>query len=168
MRFTIKNLLETDADTFWNKIFFDEAFNQALCVGHLKFRTFRTLELKREPNGVVIRRTENSPAAEVPKIIAKVLGDTVSYVEEGRFDPTSKRWSFSAIPAVASNKIRSVGEIWVETRGEKRIERFVEVDIQVKIFGIGSMVEQLIEKQSRELYDQAGHFTNQWIREKGL
>jgi len=168
MRFTLKHLIETDAETFWNKLFFDEEFNRSLCSGHLKFRTFRTLDLKREPNGVITRRTENSPAADVPKIIAKALGDTVSYIEEGRFDPTSKKWSFSAIPGVAANKIHSVGELWVETRGDKRIERFVEIDIQVKIFGIGSLVEQLIEKNSRELYGKAADFTNQWIREKGL
>jgi hypothetical protein len=168
MRFAIKHLLETDVDTFWHKIFFDDAFNRALCVDHLKFRIFKTLDFKQEPNGVITRRVENGPPAEVPKVVAKALGDSVNYVEEGRFDPASRKWSFSVIPAVAANKIRTVGELWVEPRGEKRIERFIEVDIQVKIFGIGSMVEQLIEKQTRDLYDRAASFTNQWIREKGL
>jgi hypothetical protein len=168
MHFTIKHLLETDADTFWNKIFFDEAFNRALCVDHLKFRVFKTLDLKREPNGVITRRVENSPPAEIPKVVAKVLGNTVNYVEEGRFDPAVQKWAFSVIPAVAANKIRSVGELWVDARGEKRIERIIEVDLEVKIFGIGSIVEQLIEKQSRAMYDQAASFTNQWIRDKGL
>lgn len=168
MRFTIKHIFETDVDTFWNKVFFDEAYNRALCVDHLKFRLFNTLDLKRESNGVITRRTENGPPAEVPKMVAKVLGDTVNYVEEGRFDPTSKKWSFSIIPAMAANKIQSVGELWVEPRGDKRIERIIQIDLQVKIFGIGSMVEQLIEKQSREMYGKAADYTNKWIREKGL
>jgi len=117
---------------------------------------------------VVTRRTENSPAAEVPKVVANVLGNTVNYVEEGRFDPATKKWSFQIIPAIAANKIHSSGVLWLETRGEKRVERFVEIDVQVKIFGIGSMIEQQIEKQSRESYGQAAAFTNQWIRDKGL
>ena len=30
------------------------------------------------------------------------------------------------------------------------------------------MLESLIEKQTRQSYDQAAAFTNRWIQEKGL
>jgi hypothetical protein len=72
------------------------------------------------------------------------------------------------IPHVASSKIQTDGELWVEERGEKKVERIVRVDNRVKVFGVGRLVEELIEKQTRDNYDKAATFTNQWIREKGL
>ncbi len=168
MRFTIKHLIETDADVFWDRIFFDEEFTRALCVDHLRFSVFRVLSFEKRADGVITRRIENAPPVEVPKVVKKVLGDTVKFVEDGRFDPQAKKRHFRVIPAVASDKILTSGELWVEPRGDKRVERFCAIQTQVKIFGIGKIVEDLIEKQTRANYDQAAVFTNRWIREKGM
>jgi hypothetical protein len=58
--------------------------------------------------------------------------------------------------------------MWVEPRGDKKVERVVEVDSTVKVFGVGGMIEKLIENATRQSYDQAAAFTNQWIASKGL
>ena len=168
MRFTINHLIDTDEETFWQKIFFDEPFNRELCLGHLGFEVFRVLEMKREQNGVITRRIQNQPPAEIPGPVKKALGDSTSFVEEGRFDPASRKWRFKVIPAVAPDRIRTDGLLWVEPRGPKRVERIIEVETTVKVFGLGRLVEELIARQTRESYDRAAVFTNRWIREKGL
>jgi len=168
MRFTIRHVIDTDEETFWQQIFFDEPFNRELCLGHLKFEVFRVLEMNREPDGAITRRIQNQPPAEIPGPVKKALGDSTSFVEEGRFDPASRRWRFRVIPAVAPDRIRTEGQLWVEPRGEKSVERVIEVEISVKVFGLGRMVEELIARQTRSSYDQAAVFTNRWIREKGL
>jgi hypothetical protein len=168
MRFTIRHVIDTDEETFWRKIFFDEPFNRELCLGHLKFEVFQVLEMSRQRDGVITRRIRNQPPAEIPAPVKKALGDSTSFVEEGRFDPAARRWRFRVIPAVAPDRIRTEGQLWVEPRGDKRIERFVEVQTTVKVFGLGRVVEELIARQTRSSYDQAAQFTNRWIREKGL
>jgi hypothetical protein len=168
MRFTVKHAIDTDEETFWEKIFFDEPFNRELCLGHLGFEVFQVLEMKREPDGVITRRIRNQPPAEIPAAVKKALGDSTSFVEEGRFDPAARRWRFRVIPAVAPDRIRTHGQLWVEPRGDRSVERVVEVETTVKVFGLGRVVEELIARQTRESYEQAALFTNRWIREKGL
>ena len=58
--------------------------------------------------------------------------------------------------------------MWVEPRGDKRVERFVDVDNTVKIFGLGKILEAFLEKEMRKSYDSAAEFTNKWIAEKGF
>ena len=168
MRYTIRHTFNTDEATFWGKIFFDPAYNEALFQKHLKFNVYRVLELDKQPDGSVHRRVECAPPVEVPAVAKKILGETTSYVEDGRFDPKSRRFAVEVIPKVGGDKIKTRVSMWVEPRGDKKIERIVEVDNEVKVFGVGKIIEAFIEKQTRASYDQAASFTNQWIAEQGL
>jgi len=168
MRYTIRHIFDTDADTFWGKIFFDPAYNETLFLQHLGFSQYKLLELDRQPDGSIKRRVECSPKVEIPAAVKKVIGDTASYVETGRFDPTTQRFSVEVQPRVAADRIQTRVTMWVEPRGDKKVERFVEVDSAVKVFGVGSMIEKLIEAQTRASYDSAAAFTNAWIADKGL
>jgi hypothetical protein len=42
------------------------------------------------------------------------------------------------------------------------------VDITVKIFGVGGAIESFIERTTRDSFEKAAIFTNEFIREKGL
>ena len=66
MRYTIRHTFNTDADTFWGKLFFDPAYNEALFKQHLKFNFYKVLELQHAPDGSVHRRVECAPPVEVP------------------------------------------------------------------------------------------------------
>ena len=64
--------------------------------------------------------------------------------------------------------MRIGGKFWVEPRGDKRIERICEVDISVNIFGVGGIVEKFVESETRDSYEKATVFTNDWIKKHGL
>jgi hypothetical protein len=168
VRYKIQHLFNTDEATFWEKIFFDPEYNQALFVDYLKFDPYRVLEHVQNPDGSIRRRVECAPPVEIPAVARKVLGDSTAYVEEGRFDPKTRRFSIEVIPRVAADKLKSRATMWVEPRGDKKIERFVEIENEVRIFGIGKMLEAFIEKQTRDVYDEATAFTNDWIAKKGF
>ena len=168
MRYTIRHTFNTDADTFWGKIFFDPDYNETLFLKHLGFTSYKLLELDKQPDGSVTRRVECTPKVEIPAAVKKVIGDTASYVETGRFDPKTKRFSVEVQPRVAADRIKTKVSMWVEPRGDKQVERVVEVDSTVKVFGVGGVIEKLIENATRTSYDQAAAFTNQWIASKGL
>jgi hypothetical protein len=168
VRYTIKHTFNTDVDSFWDKLFFDPDYNQALFEGHLKFNNYRVLQLERGSDGSVHRRVECAPPIELPAVAKKAIGDSTSYVEDGRFDPKSRRFSVEVTPRVGGDKIKTHVTMWAEARGDKRIERIVEVDNSVNIFGIGKILEAFVEKQMRATYDEAAAFTNRWIAERGL
>ncbi len=168
MRYTITHTFNTDVDTFWDKLFFDPEYNQALFQEHLRFNLYRVLELDRRADGSIHRRVECAPPIELPAVAKKVVGDSTSYVEDGVFDPKSRRFTIEVTPKVGADKIQTHLVLWAEPRGDKRLERIVEVDNSVKVFGVGKVLELFIEKQSRATYDSAAEFTNRWIADKGL
>jgi hypothetical protein len=168
VRYTIKHTFNTDPDTFWNRLFFDPAYNQALFQDHLKFSSYRVLGLERAADGSVHRRVESAPAIELPAIAKKAIGDSTSYVEDGRFDAKTQRFSVEVTPKVGGDKIKTRLQLWVEPLGDKRIERVVDVENTVQIFGVGKILEAFIEKQMRATYDEAARFTQRWIADKGL
>lgn len=168
MRYTIRHSFDIDADTFWNKLFFDPAYNQALFEGHLKFNVYRVLKLEHGSDGSVHRRVECAPPIEVPTVMKKIVGESTSYIEDGRFDPKTQRFTIEVTPKVGADKIKTVLTLSVEPRGTKKIERIAEVDTSVSVFGVGKLIEAFVEKQMRATYDSASAFTQQWIAQKGL
>ena len=165
MRYTIRHTFDTDADTFW-KVFFDAEYNRALFVDHLKFKSYRVLELDRRDDGSVVRRVECAPPMEVPAVARKIFGDATSYVEEGRYDPKSARFSVSVVPKVGADRVHTRVEMRVEPRGERRIERIADIDNTVKVFAIGKVIEAFIEGETRKSYDASAEFTRKWFAEK--
>jgi hypothetical protein len=168
VRYTIKHTIETDVDTFWEKLFKDAEFNRAMFVEGLRFITYNVLEDVQEPDGTVRKRVECAPKIELPAPARKIFGDTAGYTEIGRFDPKQRKYFADVIPKVAADKIKTSSELWVEPRGDKRCERLVVVDNSVKVFGLGTLLEGFIEQQTRDQYSKSADFTNRWIREKGL
>jgi hypothetical protein len=168
LRYSIRHSFDIDSDTFWNKLFFEHEYNQALFVGHLKFPVYRVQEFKRASDGSVHRRIECAPPVEVPAVARKIVGDTASYIEDGRFEPNTRRFKLEITPKLGADKIKTSVTLWVEPRGNKRIERIAEIDNSVAVFGVGKLVEAFIEKQTRATYDASAAFTRQWIVQKGL
>lgn len=168
MRYRISHLTNTDIDTFWDKLFFDEAYNEALYSGHLRFSTYNVQKLEKQADGTVVKRVEAAPPIELPGTIKKVLGDFSSYIEDGVYNPKTRRYVVNVTPSTAADKVKTRVEVWCEPKGDKQCERIAEIDNEVKIFGVGKVVEKFIEQQMRDTYDKAAEFTNRWIAEKGL
>jgi len=167
MKASYSHTFNTDADTFWNKIFLDAAYNKALYLEGLKFPEYEVLE-ERDTGSSVVRRVRIVPKQDAPAAIQKLAGGRVAYTEEGTFDKNAKRYRFKVVTASMADKIQTSGEIRVEPAGEKKIRRIIDMTFEVKIFGVGGMVESFIGKSMSESYDAAATFTNKWIAEKGL
>lgn len=167
-KFTLRNIFETDRETFWNRVFFDAEYNRRLYLEGLKFKDFELIELTGEPGGVRTRKMRTEPQSEAPAVVTKLIGGSLSYVEEGRFDPATMRWTYTITTSKLADKVKIGGTFWVEPRGDKRVERICDCEVSVKIFGVGGAVESFIEKTTRESYETAAKFTNDFIREKGL
>lgn len=168
MKFTCRNIFNTDADTYWSKIFFDPEYNRGLYVEALQFKKWELVELTGEPGGVRTRKQNLEPKSDAPAVVQKLVGGSIGYVEQGRFEPNGRIWTYNVQLSKLADKVTIGGKFWVEPRGDKRIERFCDVDISVNIFGVGGVVEKFVEKETRDSYEKATAYTNQWIAKHGL
>ncbi len=164
--FTLRHTLDTTPDTYWGRVFFDAEYNLRLNRDALGFRQYDVLEEKVAEDGTRTRRLRMLPKDEPPAVVKKLVGDSPS-TEEGRYDATQRRYTFSIQPPSLADKIRIGGSVRAEPKGEK-MERVVDFEIKVSIFGVGGVIESFIEKTVRESYDRGAAFTNTFLREKGL
>ena len=164
--FTLRHTLDTTPDIYWDRVFFDADYNVRLNRDALGFRQYDVLDEKTAEDGSRSRRLRMLPKDPPPAVVKKLVGDEPS-TEEGHYDPAVRRYAFTIQPPSMADKIRIAGTLRAEPKGEK-MERVVDFEIKVSIFGVGGVIEGFIEKTVRESYDRGAAFTNVFLREKGL
>lgn len=165
---TLRHEIDTDEDTYWSKIVFDETFNKDMYERHLKMPGWNLLEMN-DGEAKLTRKVKVEPdAGNLPGPVKKVIGDKLSYVEEGTFDKKTKRYTFVVHPSALPDKTKISGEMWVEKLGDKKIARVCKMSVDVKVMLVGGMVEERILSDLRVSYDKGTTFTNQYIKDKGL
>lgn len=163
----LRHEINCDEDTYWSKCVFDEGFNRELFLQHLKFPNWSVLESK-DDEGKLVRRVQvDPPVAGLPTALKKVIGDKLSYVEEGTFDKKSKRYTFKVVPSTLADKTKVNGELWCEKAGDKKVVRRCRITVEVKVFMVGSMVEDRIVDDLKVSYDKGAEYTNAWLAKQG-
>jgi hypothetical protein len=153
-------------DAFWDKVFFDDEYNRRLYAEALRFPKYE--KLSQEDRGTTIfRRVRATPPQEAPAAIQSLMGGAFYYEEEATFDKATKVLRFKTIPSKLAEKIKIDGTMRTTPSGA-RLRRIVDVRIEVKIFGVGGMVEGFVAKTVKESFDRGARFTNDFLREKGL
>jgi hypothetical protein len=165
---TIRNDIDTDEDTYWKECVFNAAFNEKLYKEGLKFLGWKMLDSKDDDSKITRRIQVDPPVGNLPGPVKKVIGDRLSYLEEGSFDKKTKRYSFKITPSSMAEKTKVTGEMWVEKAGDKKVTRFTKVSVEVKIFMVGGLVEERILSDLRTSYEKGTAFTNAFLKEKGL
>lgn len=165
---TLRHEIDTDEDTFWSKIVFNDTFNKEMFEGAMKFPSWKVLESK-DDDAKLVRRTQvDPPVADLPGPVKKVIGDKLAYTEEGTFDKKSKRYTFKVTPSTMADKTKVSGEMWTEKVGDKKVRRMCRISVEVKVFMVGGMVEDRILQDLRSSYDNSATYTNKYIAENGL
>ena len=165
---TLRHEIECSEDTYWEKCFFDEEYNRRLFLDVLKFPGFTLLEQKNDPGTKTKKCKIDPPLTGIPAAAKKVIGDRLSYVEEGTLDTKSHRYQFKVIPSTMADKTSVVGELHTEKLGENRVARVAKIKVEVKVFMLGGMVEEKIIGDLRNSYEVAAAFTNDFVKEKGF
>jgi len=163
----IRHELQCDTDTYFEKCLFNAEYNQRLFIDQLKFPGYKVLEQK-DNGDTITRRIHISPPLDgLPGAVKKAVGDSFSYVEEGSYDKKTKRYTFKVIPSAMPDKSKTSGELWCEPLGDKKVARMARISVEVKVFMIGSMVEEKIMNDLKSSYDAAATFTDAFVNEKG-
>jgi hypothetical protein len=169
VKFSISHQFDTDAESYWEKVFFDPEYNTRLYGKEgLDFKSFEIVSLTGGPGENRVRRLRTEPKSEAPAVVKKLIGDGLAYTEDGNYDATKKLWTYKITTSKLSDKIHISGRFWVEPKGEKKCERTSEIELKVDIALVGGTVEKFIEKTTRESYEKTFQFTKKFIAEKGL
>jgi hypothetical protein len=166
MRARIENVFHVTPATFWEVLFFDEEYNNRL-YAELGFDAVEVKGIERLPDGRVRRSIRCEPPVRAPDLLKKRIQNKLAYEEEGTYDPRGPRWDFKTLSNVAPESTKISGAITAEphTHGMLHV---VELDITISVFGLGGMIEKVLEKNIRESYRVTTRFTNAFAVEKGL
>ena len=157
--FVIEHVLEASEEQFWADIFGSEEFNRALYIGHLGFR----YELESSDPEARYRRARIWPATNVPKTLTDLLGGEISFVEDGYCDEAGGRYEFRIIPSRLRERIGVKGQVETTSLTEGTCRRIVTLEVEVRMFGIGGLIESLLEATTREQYDKNAAFINEYL-----
>jgi hypothetical protein len=160
--------VHTDEDTYWPKIVFNEAFNKEMYEGHLRFPAWTLLDFKDDDQKTYRKVRVEPKVGDLPGPVKKVLGDRMSYVEEGTFDKKTKRYTFKVTPSALPDKSKIAGEMWCEKAGDKKCVRHTRISVEVKVLMVGGLVEQRVLKDLEASYDAGSAFTNEYIAKHNL
>lgn len=162
--FTVSHPYPISEDRFWGEIFLALDYNTALYEEALGFR-FEQLE-RLDGASEISRRIRCTPKLSLPKAAQKIVGDG-NYVEAGRLDLATRRWRFELTPARLADKISIRGAMWSTPAGPDALIRHCETEIEIRILGLGKVIEKAVEGTFRESYDKAAAFTEGWLRRAG-
>ena len=162
----IQHTYDCDEDTFWSDIVFDKSFNEKLFLGHLGFKQWEIAKLEENDDKLEREVVIRPVTGDLPKALSKLVGDNLGFREQGTFDKKAKRYRFRIIPNRLADKLRISGEIYVEARGEGRCERFVRLEVEAKIFGVGGMVEKQIIGDTKTSYEKGFAFGRDYLRNR--
>lgn len=163
MKFQVEHRFSGLTLAEYEKLYFDEAFNQALCdtVG------LQRVLVSLDDDGKRIRRSVRvAPDREVPAPVAKVIGAVkLEYTETVEYVWGSGRGTWTTTPQVLPDKVKSSGDFRFTASGSD-VLRAVSGEIEVKIFGLGGLVEKFIVADVEKSYDKAAEFTRNWLASK--
>jgi len=154
------HVIECDVDTFW-KVFFDDEYTKKLYLDALAFKSFEILE-KTDTK----RRMKGVPKLNVPGPVAKLLGDSFGYEEQGTFDKDKNVFTWKMVPNTMTDKLFTSGSVKVEAAGEGKVRRISEASIEAKVFGLGGVLEGTAEKEVKDGWNKEAAFMNKWVKEK--
>ncbi len=152
--------------TLFTSCILNRAYNEEL-YGSLGFPRFEWLELRDEGTKRHRKIRVAPPTGNLPGTIKKLIGDGLSYVEEGTYDPATTRYEFRVYPSALGEKADVRGAMWCVPRGSGCV-RHASFDAHVRVFGIGGMIEERILASYKKAFDVSATFTKAYLQRNGL
>ncbi|MEZ4221159.1 MAG: DUF2505 family protein [Polyangiaceae bacterium] len=164
----IEHTYNCNEDTFWDKIFFESDYNEQMFKKALEFPGYEVADQKEDDSS--IRRSINvvPKLGPMPGPVKKLIGDGLGYREDGVYDKKSRRYTIKITPNKLADKIKIEGVLYTKPAGDNKLSRVFECKVEVKIFGVGGLVEKQVIGDMETSYAKGAEFTNKYIAEKGL
>ena len=159
-----KYRLAVGAASFWQKLYLDTEYLHGLHLQGMDCEDF-TIQKKQGTveNGFQLE-LYSKPKLSIPSALRRVLGKSVSYVEHGEYSPQTNKYTFRMVPSVLPKKILISGVCWIVPVDDNHVDRFLELEFSVKMFGVGKLLEGFIAQSNLDNQEKAIQFTKKWLQ----
>ncbi len=152
--------------TFFEECLLKQDYNEELYAS-LGFPRFEWISL-REDGARHHRKIRVTPSTgNLPSAIKKLVGEGISYVEEGVYDAVAGRFEFRVFPTALGEKADVRGAMWCVSRAGGCV-RHARFDAHIHVFGIGGMIEERMLENYKRSFDSAAAFTRGFLQRRGL
>ena len=166
-RVVIEHKIYCSEKTFW-ELFQDDEYNRTIFMDRLKFGRWQIVDRK-ETGDLVKRKVEVEPkVGEFPVVVKKAIGEKIAYREEGTLDRGELCYRFEVFPAIMADKFKVSGQQTTRILDDHSVMRVFEIEVQVKIFGVGGLIEKAIVNDLKKSYDLGAAYTNEYISDNDL
>jgi hypothetical protein len=164
MKFNIVHEYNVPADKLWQYNFDPEC--EAAVVKATGLQEFKVGESK-DAGSVTVRRVHVIPNVVLPGAVKAVIGNTLGYTEEDRISKTAMQYDFTVTPDTLADKMHTSGVFKVEPLGPGRCKRTLAGEVNVKIFGVGKVLEKFVCDELEKSYATVAREQERWIKAKG-
>ena len=162
MRFCADHRIAGLGPRTYEALYFDEAFNRALCEALAMERELTQRDVTAER---IVRRVSISPRRNIPPSLRGLLGGRrIAYAERVDYVWGSLRGRWTLEPALLADRIHGAGDfVFSAVPGGTR--RVVAGELTINIFGLGGLAERAVVAEVERSYDAAARFTNAFVAE---
>ena len=163
MRLLVDNLFHNVTLDRFVDVYFSEDFNNRVAkVSGLKRRDL--VEETRAADGSRDRRVRMEPNVSLPSPIQRFVGnETITYDEVSHYDAATKTVTYR-IDSKANDRIKVEGKITFVAEGTG-VRRKIDGTIEVKVFGVGGVIEKFVEQETQKGYAKIAVFLQQVLDE---
>ena len=124
----------------------------------------RLVEENTLADGRVQRRVRMVPNVQLPAALKKLIGDhEISYDEVSTFDPAKNEVEYF-IDSKAKERVAVQGTIrFLASAGGVR--RVIDGEVKAKVFGLGSVIEKLVESEVTKSYENIARIMQRYLDE---
>ncbi|NVB39709.1 DUF2505 domain-containing protein [Pseudenhygromyxa sp. WMMC2535] len=159
--YRLENVIDCPIERKW-ALFFDDAFNVEMYEQGLGFPKCEIAE-RRDDGEVLHRRMICVPKLEVPKALAKIVGDRTGYEEIGDWVRSAGEWRWRLVLSAFGDKVAINGTMRLEPLGEGKCKRVTVFTVAAKVFGIGKIVEKTAADNVISGWSDSARWINGWL-----
>ncbi len=145
MKIVAAHVYHCEPEAFWAH-HLDEESRRTKEVEGCGAVSFRVLSKERQGQELIVR-SELVEAPELPAPVRRIFGATLRAEELLRWQEGSKTATFEHRPDTLADRVSMTGRLSTEPLGEGRCRVVLEVDVTVKLFAIGGMIEGLLARE---------------------
>lgn len=163
MKYVIDQEFRCESVERFRDVYFSEDFNNRV-AGEIGLKERRLVEEKTLDDGRVLRRVRMVPNVQLPAALKKLIGDhEIAYDEVSTFDPAKNEVEYF-IDSKAKDRVSVTGIIrFVPSSGGVR--RVIDCEVSAKVFGLGGVIEKLIESEVKKGYEKIALVMQRYLDE---
>jgi hypothetical protein len=159
----MEHAIHCGIEAFWRN-FLDDAFQRSIFRSELGFSEYRVSE-RSDQEDCVRRRVEITPKLNMPGAVEAVLGAVFSFSEEGELRDGVYRFKMMPGHGFRADSASCEGSMRAVATPEGWTNRILDVSIEVRIFGVGGMLESFASKAAQQTYEAHANALNAALAE---